>query len=124
MRSHGNAKAKEMYGNSTPPNGISPDDPIQWRQYLTDKYVHKKYAPLPGIREMTTSFNSKTPPPTPTKFASPRTLKNTKFTNLAMPNIDLTHFDSPKSSPAAFRKDKAPLVSPTQSKDFFADFGL
>lgn len=121
MRSHGNAWAKEVYGDSAPPNGVTVDDAVKWRQYLTDKYVHKKYAPSPG--RVATLVPTKTPPPTPIKF-SPRTTKNTKFTHLPMPNIDLIHFGSPESSSAGTKDGKVPLVSPTQSKDFFADFGL
>jgi hypothetical protein len=120
MRSHGNTRAKELYGGATPPNGFTPDDAAKWRQYLTDKYVHQKYAP--SIRTTTLSL-PKTSPLTPTKL-TPRVSKNTKFTNEPMPDIDLIRFDSPGSSPTVATKGKAPIVSPNQSRDFFADFGL
>ena len=40
----GNAKARELYGTAQPPLGISPEDAIVWRQFLVDKYVHRKFA--------------------------------------------------------------------------------
>ncbi|KAG7349668.1 putative GTPase activating protein [Nitzschia inconspicua] len=121
MKSHGNARAKMVYGESVPPNGVTPDDPIKWKQYLTDKYVHKRYAPSPD--KVVTPVLTKTPPSTPTKF-SPQSSKNTKFTNVLMPDIGSIQFDIPKTPTVESKNEKtgAPIVSPTQ--DFFASFGL
>jgi len=121
MRSHGNILAQGIYGSATPPSGVTKDDVTAWKQYLTDKYVHKKYAPLQN--SIPSSTTPTTPPTTPTKF-SPRYSKNKKFTNQPMPDIDLIHFDSPKKSPVESSKTQTPNVSPTQSNDFFGNFGL
>ncbi|KAL3912736.1 MAG: hypothetical protein SGILL_006766 [Bacillariaceae sp.] len=104
------------------------DDAAGWKQYLTDKYVQKKYAP-----KTKTMFPT---PATPTSPAKKRA-SSRKFANLPMPDIDLIHFDNdnistkmhttPMNSPStpARRTVKAsPLGSPNTSKDFFADFGL
>jgi len=112
MRSHGNMRAKEIYGGGSPPAGVSRDDPTGWKQYLTDKYVHRKYAP----RNSGESSIS-TPPVTPT--ASPQVSR--KFTNQPMTDIDLIHFG--RTSPPATGSNTKP-VSPMPKKDFFSEFGL
>jgi hypothetical protein len=126
MKAHGNIRAQEIYGSSTPPNGIRNDDAIAWKQYLIDKYVHRKYAPT---KSKTSLPAITTPPPTPAKF-SPRIAKKAKFTNLPIPDIELMHFEdttpmNSPSTPAHGGTTKAtPTVSPNQSNDFFANFGL
>ncbi|KAG7349666.1 putative GTPase activating protein [Nitzschia inconspicua] len=77
MKSHGNARAKMVYGESVPPNGVTPDDPIKWKQYLTDKYVHKRYAPYLGKNCATSDTD---------EFPAMNT-QNTKFTNVFMPDM-------------------------------------
>lgn len=129
MKAHGNIRAQEVYGSNKPPNGISKEDPIAWKQFLTDKYVHRKYAPTTTKAFPTVT----TPPQTLTKNFSSRISKNAKFTNMPMPSIDLIHFgedhdttsvNTSPSTPARSTKAAAPLVSPNQSDNFFADFGL
>lgn len=47
MKTIGNAGARRIYGNKVP-TGLTPtSNPMEWRKYLTDKYMHKKYAPAP-----------------------------------------------------------------------------
>jgi Putative GTPase activating protein for Arf len=49
MRSMGNARAAELYGGSRGiserPLALETSDTNKWRQYLVDKYHHKKFAP-------------------------------------------------------------------------------
>jgi hypothetical protein len=117
MRAHGNLRAREVYGSVGPPNGVTKEDVTQWKQYLTDKYVHKKFAPSDGSSTAVPPIS--TPPASSMRKFSPRS--PSKFTNQPMPNIDLIHFDSPSS-------DHEPvdvIVSePKASEDFFGKFGL
>ena len=131
MKEHGNIRAQEIYGKNTPPNGISKDDAFAWKQFLTDKYVHRKYAPT--TQSTTLPMVTTTPPATPTTKLSSRISKtNTKFTNLPMPDIDLIHFgdNTPMNSPttpagrSTVKTATPKMVSPNQSDDFFANFGL
>ena len=155
MREIGNKRAaEELYGNYIPP-GISKNDPNcqKWKQYLTDKYVNKKYAPTkhhsapaggvvhattPPLSPRTTILDNKkhlhpklVSPNLPK--LSPKSIDNRrlhpKSPNLPKPSIDLITFDnfSPKS-PQSPVKPKATITnhhdSPATGQDFFAQFGL
>jgi hypothetical protein len=132
MKSHGNIWAKETYGTDRPPNGVTKDDTAAWKQYLMDKYVHMKYAPK---KATTTTINgnhkSLVTPLSPHKSSPGKSQRSSssKFTNQAMPDTDLIHFDStPTVSPITARQTKLSsptgVAGPRQSTDFFADFGL
>jgi hypothetical protein len=120
MKSIGNARAGELYGNMRP-NGLSTDDAFRWKEYLMDKYVNKKFVPTnpPGIAVLN--------PASPRGF-SPKTKK---FTKQHMPDIDLIHFDS--SSPQTLDRSP-PSTSPkgvvqqtyqgATGFNFFAQFGV
>lgn len=126
MKTHGNFRAKQVYGDPKPQVGVTKDDPTKWKQFLNEKYVQKKYAPGP------TSYSSPTPPLTPSKASSsPQSFK--KFTNVPMPDIDLIHFEnvgnsisSPThhTSPSVTQQTKLNIESPKPTNDFFANFGL
>jgi Putative GTPase activating protein for Arf len=146
MQAMGNARARELYGN-VPPSGLTNEDAIRWKDYLTDKYVHKKYASTNGAGSAKPSTFASVAPPSPASplpRASLKIAKTTKFTKQPIPDMDLIHFDdepypnhspsshhqasssfsanSPKS--ASTSRQSVPAPSAKNGNNFFADFGL
>ena len=67
MKTIGDARAAKIYGNEIP-KGLTPNsNPMKWREYLTDNYQHKKYAPTSNSSTATIttrrSMNSNAHPP-------------------------------------------------------------
>ena len=131
MRLLGNAHAQKIYGKSQPPNGVRIDDTSAWKNYLTDKYVHKKFAPTSEQRGDVSITPSTSLPSSPR--VSPRlSQRSPKFSRAVMPDIDLIHFESStprspchKTSPRAsihVPTNKSPTIN--SADDFFAEFGL
>lgn len=149
MKAKGNAHAKVEFGDARPPNGVVKEDALRWKQFLTDKYVHKKYAQQlksPGGTRNPSSLgaaigqsgDSPAMLLTPTK-TSPRFLqKSALFShNKPMPDLPMMHFEtSPVTSPKSIVSPQVPMPSPTAKgngvkpvvsgtgDDFFAQFGV
>jgi hypothetical protein len=145
MRAIGNARARELYGDA-PPRGVTNDDVTRWKEYLTDKYVHKKFASEsagtagPARPSALPSASSTSPPGASLHRASPTTGKATKFAKkMMMPDVDLIHFEddvasrspgSPQSTLATTNRNVPPAATGSPSsgagngKNFFAEFGL
>lgn len=146
MRVVGNERASQIYGNMIPP-GLTPADTMGWRKYITDKYVHQKYAPSSCA---TTSEKSQEPLEFKAQGIDP-------LPSLVKEEVDLLTFDGGKGRQDFFATFGAttsassnPLVKSPQSHDadllglnnevvedkglkiqadissdiFFADFGL
>jgi hypothetical protein len=151
MTAIGNARAKELYGD-TLPSGLTNDDQIRWKEYLMDKYVHKKFAPA-SSSSSSASTGSMVPPAKPTTGslfqhrASPKIAEATKHTNKKfLPDMDLIRFDDDlvHNSPSSPQHSSFPINNmnnnshyksqtigqpsssspPGKGKDFFAEFGL
>lgn len=127
MRSIGNARARELYGDHKP-NNISKDDGTQWKQYLTEKYVEKKFTAHQTPTFLDIGHQHASMPSASPKLSSMR--RSSKFTKQPMPDIDLIHFESVHhsptgvaSSPQQARKVAAP-EPPAVGDDFFASFGV
>mmetsp|Transcript_16679 Transcript_16679/g.40515 ORF Transcript_16679/g.40515 Transcript_16679/m.40515 type:complete len:149 (-) Transcript_16679:84-530(-) len=148
MKSKGNAHAKVVYGDVSPPQYLKNDEHVEpWVKFLTDKYVLKKYAPKISYVHNTITAS---PPQSPARLndsfskSSSHHSPTTAFNRQTLqPNIDLITFNS--ASPTTLSPNsgqnkkttwttptnatKNTLSSPSSSKDpsetnFFADFGL
>jgi hypothetical protein len=133
MRSIGNARAAELYGEG-PPAGFTNTDSMRWKEYLIDKYVHCKYAP----RSASTRLEQRQEAPSsPLQFSSsqgfsPSRKAKKQLPKRTMPDIDLIHFDhstiagashnSPKQPPSSMQGNKAGMSA--TGNDFFGQFGL
>jgi Zn ribbon nucleic-acid-binding protein len=58
MKAIGNARAAEIYGNEIPAGLTPTSNPMRWREYITNKYQHKKYAPSTSSSAVQTSRRS------------------------------------------------------------------
>jgi hypothetical protein len=118
MRAMGNARAKYIYGDGRPP-GLTNTDTRRWKEYLTDKYVHKKFAPRQsGSPTPMAGFASPAVSPRPSVVGSPRRI----------PYIDWMSLES-HTSPTDAKKTVSPptaanIVHPGTGDDFFALFGV
>jgi len=140
MKTKGNAHAKVEFGGSKPSKSFNKDDALRWKQYLTDKYVHKKFATaanpsLSASAEQRGDPASISPPRISPRFVK----KSARFSNnKPMPTLEFMHFEnkspvSPKStvvspggvsvpSPTLKGSQLTPLAG--TGEDFFAEFGV
>jgi hypothetical protein len=147
MRSIGNANARSLYGAAHPATGITNADAFAWKEFLMDKYVHRKFARSED-QHSTTLQNQKKSLPQPGHDINENPRNKRQDDNLffsfpepsapAAPNkrkeIDLISFDDQHLfSPDKLGKPSPPVWSSKQpipgrnledSNDFFAQFGL
>jgi stromal membrane-associated protein len=121
MKTHGNLCAREVYGGDDhrPAPGASDD---AWKQFIRDKYEHKKFAPSirPVAVAAVTTPNTKPVNPNATLPAVTTTAK------IAVPapapqEQDLISFDDFPPQQTAFTPQEN---KQTTTPDFFTEFGV
>eukprot|EP00980_Cylindrotheca_fusiformis_P004562 scaffold975_cov90-Cylindrotheca_fusiformis.AAC.5 len=153
MKNMGNQRAAEVYGTIIP-NGLSNTDVLRWKQYLTDKYVHRKYAGNTAVpttsktigspvqtrqRQETDLIHFRGSSPNAVEgddffanFGEQEKLQSPKIT-AAIPNCTTTRRSAEntvglldlRQGIQQDRPSRTSISSPEISnKDFFADFGL
>lgn len=142
MKLIGNKRAYELYGD-TIPAGLTNTDTHRWKQYLIDKYVHKKYAGTQSKQKHLAKELAACP-------SSPPILKEERLNDINHGTFEGSNSDFFTSFGEPSSPDRENHLYPKQSKtkqptamaitgephetrsgapkaksgDFFADFGL
>ena len=132
MKSMGNTRASQVYGKSVPLNGVSKDGDAQaWKQFLMDKYVHRKYAEQQQETPSSPSmFHASPGLSSPGLSGSKRMMSKHQLPKNSMPDIDITHFEKNVEPPQAASPalvtpvQKKTLSTPATGDAFFGQFGL
>jgi hypothetical protein len=133
MKRMGNKRAKEVYG-STVPNGFTNTDAIRWKQYLTDKYVHRKYAASLTSDHPVSSLMLKKEPDLTHFDSSPKAVEGNFFANFRRSTNEEPHLRSLPSTHSNRinlldvegnqNKMGSSAAPDLRINNFFAEFGL
>merc|ERR1719399_1942421 len=114
MASMGNERAKSLYGQGgARPAADAPDR--EWRQYLVDKYVHRRFTPSPApVKKTTEPLRART-----VENITPECGDALAKRSLGAVVPDLISFTS--EAPAA---QPPSHMQAAKTPDFFSEYGL